>query len=202
MVINALSQYEFERPKYTQDLINFEVKFGATFWQASHANKRQRRFPRRGALCVPDFRRGIDYGESTIVRYELVLRTERRRRAAHAAAGDCTRGGWWPSRSAGHVPIELMLLVFTGDTATASLEDLAANLQEIVYKTVLGLRLNGGNICNYGFMTFFTVHISIPYQQFGLFRQALTLLGDGEQTQDSRCHMKNEDIFPCFFFYH
>ncbi|KAJ6466923.1 FAD binding domain-containing protein [Mycena sanguinolenta] len=135
---SLLKTYEFERRKYAQDLINFDVKFSGLF------SGKPRTTMNENGVSHEDFLKafqtfggftsgiGIRYGESVVVRY-----------GNQACARDIVVGQRMPpqmfTRAADGRPVELQdllpsntlfkLLVFTGDTATAAL---GADLQEIV----------------------------------------------------------------------
>ncbi|KAJ7254641.1 FAD binding domain-containing protein [Mycena haematopus] len=141
--LSLLKTYELERRKYAQDLIDFDIEFSRLF------SGKPRTIINENGVSHQDFIRafqtaggftsgiGIHYGESTIVR-----------NGNQACAYNIVVGQRMPPqvliRAADGRPVELQdllpsntlfkLLVFLGDTATAALGDLAADLQEIVHK--------------------------------------------------------------------
>ncbi|KAF7377670.1 hypothetical protein MSAN_00189900 [Mycena sanguinolenta] len=148
--LSLLKTYEFERRKYAQDLIDFDVKFSGLF------SGKPRTTMNENGVSHEDFLKafqtfggftsgiGIRYGESPIVRY-----------GNQSCAHSIVVGQRMPPqlfiRAADGRPVELQdllpsntlfkLLVFTGDTVTAALGHLAANLQEIVDKFATNVEL-------------------------------------------------------------
>ena len=60
-------------------------------------------------------------------------------------------------------------------------------------------RLKGGQIHNYGSMTFCIMLISVPSQKFSMFGPLFILLGRADQKQGLWCHTRNKYIFSRFF---
>ncbi|KAF8201123.1 FAD binding domain-containing protein [Mycena galopus ATCC 62051] len=148
--LSLLKTYELERRKYAQDLINFDVKFSGLFSGKPRTQINVSGVSHEEVLnafqTFGGFTSGIGihYGESAIVRY-----------GNESCARNVVVGQRMPPqvliRAADGRPVDLQdmlpsntlfkLLVFTGDTATAKLEDLAADLQEIVHKFATKLEL-------------------------------------------------------------
>lgn len=145
------SQYEFERRKYAQDLIDFDVKFSGLFSGkprteinldgVSHQEFIQA-FQTFGGFTSGI---GIHYGESAIVRYDN-----------QSCAKNVVVGQRMPPqvliRAADGRPVDLQdmlpsntlfkLFVFTGDTAAATLNGLASNVEAIMHKFATRVELS------------------------------------------------------------